>query len=50
MRSQMNNKMEFPGGIVVKDPVLSLLWLRNFHIPLVQPKEKKIPNPLLEKN
>ena len=40
---------EFPGGLVVKDPVLSLLWHRfspwpaNFHMPHMQPKKKKVP-------
>ena len=38
--------MEFPGGLAVKDPVLSLLWLRfspwprNFHTPWGWPKNK----------
>ena len=37
---------EFPGGLVIKDSVLSLLWLsfdswpRNFHMPWAQPKKK----------
>ena len=26
---------------LVKDPELSLLWLRNFHMPWVQRKKKK---------
>lgn len=35
--------LEFPGGLVIKDPALSLLWLgfslwpRNFWMPWVQP-------------
>ena len=39
--------MEFPGGVVVRDPELSLLWLgfdtwpRNFHMLWAQPKNKK---------
>jgi len=45
---------EFPGGLVVKEPVLSLLWLslqlwlgfncwpRNFHMPWAQPEKKMI--------
>ena len=39
--------MEFPGGLVVKDSVLSLLWLglnfwpRNFCRLWAQPKKKK---------
>ena len=38
---------EFPGGLVVKDSVLSLLWLRfdpwprNFLMPLMWPKKEK---------
>ena len=37
---------EFPGGPVVKDPALSLLWLGfnpwpwNFHMPWAWPKKK----------
>ena len=39
--------MEFPGGIIAMDSVLSLLWLefnpwaRNFHRPQAQPKKKR---------
>ena len=39
--------LAFPGGLVVKDLALSLLWLRldpwprNFCMPQVQPKNKK---------
>ena len=38
---------EFPGGLLVKDSTLSLLWLGfdpwpgNFSIPWVWPKKKK---------
>ena len=41
---------EFPGGLVVKDLALSLLWLRSllwpgiFHMPWVWPEEKGILN------
>ena len=41
--------MEFPGGLVVKDSALSLLWLRfdswpgNFLMPWVQPKQTNNP-------
>ena len=46
-------KLDFPGGLTVKDPALSLLWLKsllwlwfnpwldNFCIPRVQPKPPK---------
>ena len=39
--------LEFPGGLAIKDLVLSLLWLwfdpwlRNFHIPQACQKKKK---------
>ena len=39
--------VEFPGGLAVKDPALSLLWCgfdpwpRNFYMPRVWPKKKK---------
>ena len=45
-------KQEFPAGLEVEDPVLSLLWFRfipwpgNFCTPLAQPKEKKKENSL----
>ena len=36
---------EFPGGLLVKDPALSLLWLSpwlgNFYMPQVPSKKKK---------
>ena len=40
--------LEFPGGLAIKDLVLSLLWLRfdpwpgNFHMPWAWPKKKVI--------
>ena len=49
MRGQKNiikkliKKLKFPGGLAIKDLVLSLLWLEfipgpgNFHIPQAQP-------------
>ena len=33
--------MEFPGGLVVKDSTLSLLWLGHFDMPRAQPKNKQ---------
>ena len=39
--------MKFPGDLAVKDPALSLLWLRsdprpkNFHVPQEWQKKKK---------
>ena len=42
-----NTKLEFPGGLVVKESVLSLLWLgfdpwpRNFHMVPAGSKKKK---------
>ena len=49
----MQKHLEFPGGLVVKDLMLSLLWLRslpwcgfdpwpeNFHMPLVWSKKEE---------
>ena len=42
----LKGSQEFPGGLVVKDPALSLLWRRfdpwpgNFHMLQLQPKPK----------
>ena len=52
-QTKSRQNTEFPGGLAVKDPVLSLLWLwsllwhrfnfwsRNFWMPQAQPKKKK---------
>ena len=48
--------LEFPGGLVVKDLVLLLLWLRfsprpgNFCMLQVQPKKKKKKNKEKKRN
>ena len=46
-RAVMKQKQEFPGGLAVKESVLSLLWPGcsswpgNFHMPQAWPKKKK---------
>ena len=39
----IKNLRKFPGGLAVKDPALSLPWLRsrNFLMTQAQPKKKK---------
>ena len=45
-RTVISAQEEFPGGLLVKDPELSLLWLgfdpwpMNFHMPQIWPKTK----------
>ena len=45
---KIQNTYKFPGGLAVKDPVLSLLWLRfnpwprDFYMPWVQSKQNTL--------
>ena len=50
VRQHKTWKQEFPGGLVVKDSTLSLLWLGHFDMPRAQPKNKQTNKKKTEKH